>query len=827
MQTNRKRKLLAVKGLAICSLVFFNYSALELHGQVVSVVSSPDITQTNPYYPGNRPPLVPSPFIRLPTGSVHPQGWLRHQLKLEAAGYIGHMEEVSPFLNPVNNAWLRTTGEGDNYWEEVPYWLRGYTSLAFALEEPQMIDKAKKWLEPSLVGQRANGYFGTKALEGDNDHAPDLMPNQNMLYAYRAYYEATKDPRVLNLIARYFQWELRLDDQKFFNGGWGAARDSDNMDMVLWLYNRTGDHTLLDLARKLMSAGDSWMHAPNGGHNVAFAQGFRKPAVSYQVNHDPEYLKQMENNYNGIYDIYGQVPGGMFGGDEFARLGHTDPHQAIETCGVVEMMFSDEILLRITGDLKWMDRCENIAYNTLPATTTADFCALRYLTAPNQSNSDARSKFPTFADGGPMQVMDPRSHRCCQHNLACAWPYFTESLYEATPDSGLAAMMYAPCSVTARVGTGSIVTIDQITQYPFADQVTLAVSIDKATGFPLYLRIPNWCNHPSIELNKQVVPITASGSRLVKISRVWRQGDQIRLSFPMEIAITQWSKNHNGVSVNRGPLTYSVKIDEAMVPTPAQKTWPAYEIHPGSPWNYGLLLNRSSISSNFQVITRPFFDENQPFSLNGAPIELKVQAKQITNWTENLFGVVDTLQSSPVASDEPIRTITMIPMGCGRLRMSALPVIGEGVGANPWLKTPEPISSCSEDPGIVNTLTDPRDPKDSTDNSIGMFSMYDRDSFGSTQWVRMPFLKARTVSKVKTYWWTEHYESGGIRAPASWSLLYKDRDGWKPVNNPSPCKSDLNCYDEMTFDPVATTELKMVIKFQEGRCASLIRWRVQ
>lgn len=100
MQTNRKRKLLAVKGLAICSLVFFNYSALELHGQVVSVVSSPDITQTNPYYPGNRPPLVPSPFIRLPTGSVHPQGWLRHQLKLEAAGYIGHMEEVSPFFEP-------------------------------------------------------------------------------------------------------------------------------------------------------------------------------------------------------------------------------------------------------------------------------------------------------------------------------------------------------------------------------------------------------------------------------------------------------------------------------------------------------------------------------------------------------------------------------------------------------------------------------------------------------------------------------------------------------------------------------------------------------
>ena len=54
--------------------------------------------------------------------------------------------------------------------------------------------------------------------------------------------------------------------------------------------------------------------------------------------------------------------------------------------------------------------------------------------------------------------MNPRDHHCCQHNLACAWPYFTESLYEATPDRGLAAMMYAPCTVTARVGDGTEVT---------------------------------------------------------------------------------------------------------------------------------------------------------------------------------------------------------------------------------------------------------------------------------------------------------------------------------------------------------------------------------
>ena len=48
--------------------------------------------------------------------------------------------------------------------------------------------------------------------------------------------------------------------------------------------------------------------------------------------------------------IFGQVPGGMFGADENARLAYIDPRQGTETCGFVEQMASDEIMLRMTGD---------------------------------------------------------------------------------------------------------------------------------------------------------------------------------------------------------------------------------------------------------------------------------------------------------------------------------------------------------------------------------------------------------------------------------------------------------------------------------------------
>ena len=65
--------------------------------------------------------------------------------------------------------------------------------------------------------------------------------------------------------------------------------------------------------------------------------------------------------------------------------GYIDPRQATETCGFVEQMASDELLLRMTGDPLWAEHCEKVAFNSFPAAMMPDLKALRYLTAPNLS----------------------------------------------------------------------------------------------------------------------------------------------------------------------------------------------------------------------------------------------------------------------------------------------------------------------------------------------------------------------------------------------------------------------------------------------------------
>ena len=99
---------------------------------------------------------------------------------------------------------------------------------------------------------------------------------------------------------------------------------------------------------KFISNTADWTQQNNlpNWHNVNIAQCFREPATYYMQTKDSTIFNATYNDFYLIRNLYGQVPGGMFGADENARKGYNDPRQAVETCGMVEQMASDEILNR-------------------------------------------------------------------------------------------------------------------------------------------------------------------------------------------------------------------------------------------------------------------------------------------------------------------------------------------------------------------------------------------------------------------------------------------------------------------------------------------------
>src|SRR5205807_2319963 len=75
------------------------------------------------------------------------------------------------------------------------------------------------------------------------------------------------------------------------------------------------------------------------------------------------------------------------------------------------------------------------------------------------------------------------------------------------------------------------------------------------------------------------------------VNRVWSNGDRLVLKLPMGVKLRTWPKNHNAISVDRGPLTYSLEIGEKYQRYGGSDEWPEYEVVPTTPWNYGLAID--------------------------------------------------------------------------------------------------------------------------------------------------------------------------------------------------------------------------------------------
>ena len=653
----------------------------------VTVTDRPAVG-TNTNYPGFKAPLQSAPLIKLPVGKVQPKGWLRKYLELQKDGLNGKLGTVSAWLDKNNNQWL--SDAGDHGWEEVPYWLRGYSSLAYILDDEEMKRESQVWFDAVLANLKDDGFLGPHNYENGN---PELWAQMVMLWALQTYYEHSGDQRVLDAMTDYFKWEMNVPDSQFLKGLWQEKRGGDNLWSVLWLYNRTGDDSILPLIDKLHRNTSDWTmkdDLPNW-HGVNVAQGFREPATYYMYTGDSDMLNATYNAFDTMRRRYGQMPGGMYAADENAREGYFDPRNGAETCAMVEQMASDEILMGITGDPFWADHCENVALNSFTAAMTPDMKALRYITSANMAISDEKLHGPSIDNNlRGMLSMSPFSSRCCQHNHGMGWPYYAEHLVMATADGGLATMLYAANETSALVADGKNVTLTETTNYPFDDTVTLTLNTEDAVAFPMYLRIPEWAEGASVKVNGVAQPAADAAGKYVCLNREWNDGDVVELTMPMSVSANVWQQNKGSVSVNYGPLTLSLKIDEISEPHDSRdkdfvqddshwqegvdaSIWPCYVLRPGSDWNYALKVDKDNLPVEFSVVKKDWPADDFPFTLESVPLEFHAKGVQIPSWGYDETGMTDLLPTKYAERSDKETPITLVPMGAARLRIAAFP----------------------------------------------------------------------------------------------------------------------------------------------------------
>ncbi|MFJ4713716.1 beta-L-arabinofuranosidase domain-containing protein [Streptomyces sp. NPDC088785] len=619
-------------------------------------------------------------LTRLPVGSITARGWLAGQLGLQLAGLCGRYAETSHFLVMDTSGWVHPELDG---WEELPYWLRGFVPLAIATRDAGALATCGRWIDAILATQQPDGFFGPRALRTSLNGGPDFWPFLPLLMALRTYQEYTRDARIVPFLTRFLRF-MEAQGEGAFDSSWVSVRWGDGIDTARWLHARTGDAFLAGLVGKMHRYGADWTGDLPTPHNVNIAQGFREPAqyAQWADSGADALVRATYRTYDRVLHDHGQFPGGGIAGDENVRPGFGDPRQGFETCGIVEFMASHELLTRITGDPVWADRCEDLAFNMLPAALDPQGKGVHYVTSANGVDLDnTRKTDGQFQNGFAMQAFRPGidQYRCCPHNYGMGWPYFTEELWLATPDGGLAAALYAPSEVTTRIGDATV-TVREETDYPFGETVTLTVSVDRPVAFPLRLRVPGWCEAPRLTVAGRTVG-AGPGPRFTEVRRTWRSGDRVTLRLPQRTTLRTWSGNHDSVSVDHGPLTYSLRITEKYVRTGGTDAFPEYDVHAASPWNYGLVPGGSP-----RLRRRSGPPADNPFTLEGTPLTLTAQARRLPEWIADDEHVVAPLQASPARSRAGVETVTLVPMGAARLRITAFPTAAPD--GHPW--TPEP-----------------------------------------------------------------------------------------------------------------------------------------
>lgn len=613
-----------------------------------------------------------SRFTPLPLGAVTPAGWLRRQLQIQADGLSGHIEELWDDLGPASG-WLGGPGES---WERGPYYLDGLVPLAHVLQDDALTERAQKWIEWMLASQQASGQFGPAS----ND---DWWPRMVAAKVLQQHAEATGDERVLPFLERYFHYQLReLPDRPL--EGWAAARAAENVLALAWVHERAPRGEWPALARLLLAQGLDWDDALGDGlitgkamsfdhrtHGPNVAMALKNPAVRALMLGDGDANEATKRALANLDRWHGQVHG-MFSGDEW--LAGREANRGVETCQVVEYMFTMEIAARVTGDGAYADLLENAAYNLLPASSDPLMRAHQYHQQANQieaSTADRNWSYST--NSANMFGLEPH-FGCCTANYHQGWPKLVASLW-MTGDDELAVTAYGPSRVHAPVGGGELV-IDEITDYPFTETITFRVSLATARReVALLLRVPEWASEFAVTVNGESWDAVVDERRYLGVSRLWRVGDEVELHLPM--APRRVKRERQAVGVRVGPLVMVATPGERWRPIPDARGMGEWEVFPERSWNMSLYADAPVPLEEWTVSRKGVGDV--PFERGDAPVRVHAAgSRALPEWVRE-GGNASNPPDGPVPA-RWINAFDLVPYGCARIRIAELPTVVPVVG---------------------------------------------------------------------------------------------------------------------------------------------------
>lgn len=598
------------------------------------------------------------------SNELKPKGWLKRQLEIQAKGLSGSLDKIWPDVR--DSAWIGGNKEG---WERVPYWLDGFIPLAYLLEDEDMINRAKRYINAIISHQKEDGWICP--CDDSERKTYDTWAVLLITKVLTVYYDCSKDDRIPDVIYRVlknYYTLLQSGEIKLFE--WGKFRWFEGFISIAFTYQRYKEDWLFDLAAILKNQGadynefvglwkkplNRWRHET---HIVNLMMMLKYEAVSCDLlgqdyKDNAEYLYHLLDQYNG-------TAAGTFTGDEC--LSGLSPIQGTELCAVVEQMYSCELLYAYTGDKKWAERLEVLAFNALPAAIDDNMWAHQYVQMSNQISCEkfpGKSLFRTNGVDAHLFGLEPH-FGCCTANFNQGWPKFVLSAFM---HQGNAVINSIPVPSELRTNDKHIVLESN---YPFEN--SFIYTIESKADFTFIIRIPSFAQ------NLKVDGETFNGNELVFEVK---KGISQKIFICFETTAYLQKRPHDLNTVRYGSLVFSLPIKyekkkHEYERDGVERRFPYcdYEYLPVSDWNYAYCDSPLAVE-NREIDDIPFSSENPP-------VVIKAAVQKI-NW--DLEDGYETVCAKTPKMAVPLSApeeILLYPYGCAKLRMTELPLIKQGI----------------------------------------------------------------------------------------------------------------------------------------------------
>lgn len=656
---------------------------------------------------------------KLKLGSITALGWLKEQLGREAKGIGGNLNLLEP--NLIDEPYRSRKHEKKmdksyraGYCAEMSagYWL-GLIQLAFTLNDYDLKKKAKQWVCDLLSIQEESGYIGCYKKTDNRNEDYNAWGTNMAIQALLSYYEATKDEKILEACHKGLLWFVKKwADNKTEYAGVTLIESM----IIVYLY--TGDKRLLNWSNDYICWLDKNPVWPinidsfvnerleyNSMHAVLAGACSKIPAILYCATGEKKYLDASKKVINKLIKKCLQRTGAP--SSNFEYLSPVGSIYETEYCNFTFFASTFSWMAMITGNSRYGDFLEKIIFNGAQGSRKKDEKAIAYMSSPNQLFATSESSvFGPLAD---MEVYAPvYKVPCCSASYVRIIPEYVRSMCMKDRKGNLFFPCYGPCKIVTNTPEGKKIEIEEITEYPFKEEIKLKIRIseDNKISFTINLRIPEWCNHAIIRINGKKIYKNITKGKYFSIKRLWKDTDTISIMFKMEVKIIKVDDsgfcNKKPVAIEYGPLLFSLPIIEEWSEiegepiTKLPEGWSWYEVRPKIEpvkeggkswepgwdickryelftWNYALILSKLNIDSDVEIIK----EESDKYPWQNSPIKIRIPALKYKYAYPPYPIKTPPVYENLYKTNGQIEKIELIPYGCTALRISYFPTLEE------------------------------------------------------------------------------------------------------------------------------------------------------